>query len=495
MFYLSLDQGGTSSRALVFDRLGQVVAEVKQSISTSRPCPHWVEHDPAELVLSLQEVARQAVAQLSDEQRQTLVSCGLVTQRSSIVCWDRQTGEVLSPVISWQDTRAVDALAIIKEHEQQIYQTTGLYPNAHFGASKIRWCLDNLPLVKQAKERNRLAIAPLASYLAYSLLEEHPYIVDPSNASRTLLMNLKTGDWDQELLNLWSIESDCLPAIVASNHHYGHMFIDGLNVPMHLLNGDQSAAAFAYGDPQHKSCYINMGTGVFIYRLSEQLTIKNKLLSSVIYWDEKPHYVREGTVNGSASALEWYAEKNNITSFAESLSNFFTSGVDQRAWPLFINGIGGLASPDWRAEFKSDFYQYNDRWQGVINIDDLTKEISVDVNHQSKITRLAAIAESIIFLIIRNFYLLNDNTCSEIRVSGGLSNSKKLCQWLADLSCLPVVITEQCEASARGAAYLLADKPKDWTVLATKHYSPQENKVLADRYQYWQELMAMALKD
>ena len=164
-FFLILDQGGSSSRAIVFDNTGKRVCLAQQTVATSRPGSGWVEQDPLEIAASLRSVAAQAVQQLTCAQRVGLVAAGLVCQRSSLVCWDLVGGQPLSPIISWQDTRAHDYLAKLPVDQETIYKKTGLIANAHYGASKMRWCLDHLPAVKQAAKHNRLRMAPLGAYL------------------------------------------------------------------------------------------------------------------------------------------------------------------------------------------------------------------------------------------------------------------------------------------------------------------------------------------
>ena len=170
-----------------------------------------------------------------------VASAGLATQRSSIVCWDRVSGQALSPVISWQDRRAHEWLTRFALHAEEIHATTGLMLSAHYGASKLRWCLDHLPAVAQAQSEGRLAFGPLASYLVFRLTEERTLAVDPANAARTLLWNIKTLNWDEGLLHLFSIPASALPPCVPTRHHFGHLVAAGQRIPLALVSGDQSA--------------------------------------------------------------------------------------------------------------------------------------------------------------------------------------------------------------------------------------------------------------
>src|SRR5688572_12680199 len=246
---LSLDQGGSASRALVFDSEGRELASARVEVADRRPRPGWVEQEPDAVVDSLRRAAALALMQLDTMQRERVRACGLSCQRSSLVCWDRKSGVALSPILSWQDTRAADWLAAQALDTEVIRASTGLYPNAHFGLSKIRWCLDHLDEVKRAAADGRLIIGSLAAFLAYRLLEQRPCLVDPANASRTLLFDLARGDWNRELLERFAIDRHWLPDIVRSDAEFGDLVLPSMqSLPLHLLSGDQSTAAFAYGE-------------------------------------------------------------------------------------------------------------------------------------------------------------------------------------------------------------------------------------------------------
>jgi glycerol kinase len=470
-FSLALDQGGSASRALVFDAEGRELTASRVEVADSRPRPGWVEQDPNQVVASLRQAAEAAIQQLDPAQRERVQVCGLSCQRSSLVCWDRDSGVALSPILSWQDTRAADWLAAQALDAEAIRRSTGLYPNAHFGLSKIRWCLDHLASVQRAAADGRLTIGPLASYLAYQLLEQKPCHIDPANASRTLLFDLAGGDWNDETLQRFDIERSCLPTIARSDALFGDLLLSSLRLPLRLLSGDQSTAAFAHGEPRENTAYLNVGTGAFIYRLAAQVPDRSRLLRSVIHWSESPQFVAEGTVNGAGSALGWFAKQAGIDDSAAVLDQHWS---DESSGILFLNGIGGLGSPDWRSDFDSRF------------VGDGTPE-----------QKLVAVAESITFLVQRNLSLLQQigHPCACLRISGGVSRSDRFCQTLSNLSGLPVRRPEQCEASARGTAFLLAGRPANWLELPEQVFQPRENPGLAARYRRWNELLEATLLD
>ena len=470
--YLALDQGGHASRALVFDARGVAQARSLREVQVHHPQTDWVEQDPDDLVTSLLDAAREVLQELGARSAQ-VVAAGLATQRSSIVCWDRVTGQALSPVISWQDRRAHAWLARFAPHADAIHASTGLMLSAHYGASKLRWCLDHLPAVAQAETEGRLAFGPLASFLIFRLTAEHTLAADPANAARTLLWNIKSLDWDEGLLHMFGIPAAALPPCVPTRHHFGHLEVEGLRIPLAIVNGDQSAALFAYGAPHANSAYINMGTGAFVQRTSgEYPGHQPRLLTGMVLreGDEKT-YVLEGTVNGAGAALQWIEEDLGLEDLEQQLPAWLAKdGVEP---PLFLNGISGLGAPYWVADFESRFSAESEPWQMAV-----------------------AVAESIVFLLQANLDLFQKlaSPLEQIIASGGLTWYEGLCQRISDLSGLPLYRPAEYEATARGTAWLLAGKPKDWPEPEFGvWFKPRANPVLRARYQRWRAAMDAAL--
>ncbi|MDX1252808.1 MAG: glycerol kinase [Gammaproteobacteria bacterium] len=464
--YLALDQGGHASRALVFDHPGNLVASDFQPITTRHPQPDWVEHDPQALIASLRRAIANVMRGLGSR-AQDVVAAGLATQRSSLACWDKNSGAALSPVISWQDRRAHDWLEAFARHRDEIHRITGLFPSAHHGASKLRWCLDHLPAVQAARQDGTLICGPLASFILFHLLEERPILADPANAARTLLWNLQTRDWDDELLTLFGVPRAALPRCVASRHLFGHLRTEGQVIPLTLTTGDQSAALFAFGHPDAETAYVNMGTGAFVQRIALQRPSCPRLLNSVVFAEkERAVHALEGTVNGAASALDWAARELGLEDVAPHLPRWLDEAETP---PLFLNGVSGLGSPFWLPGFASRFIGNGEPWE-----------------------KMVAVAESIVFLLYTNLVELQTSRAplQKIVVSGGLSALDGLCQRLADLSGLPVHRPAECEATARGTAFLLAGQPRTWPEPGTTaKFTPTTNPSLAERFQRWQASM------
>jgi glycerol kinase len=472
--FLTLDQGGSASRALAFDAQGHERAAARIEVGDQRPQPGWVEQDPDAVADSLRRVAAAALAQLDAGERAQVRACGLSTQRSSLVAWDRRTGAALSPVLSWQDTRAAAWLQAQGLDTEAMRASTGLYPNAHYGLSKMRWCLDNLDAVQAAAADGRLLLGPLAAFLAFRLLESRPVLVDPANASRTLLFDLSRGDWSDALLARFGIERAWLPVVARSDADYGELVLDDCRLPLRLLSGDQSTAAFAHGELRAEAAYLNVGTGAFVFRAAAEAPPDSRLLRSVVHWADAPQYVVEGTVNGAGSALAAFAQAHDIADIGAALENGVRGifPAENASDPIFLNGVGGLGSPDWRSDFPSRF-----------------------VGEGTPEQRLLAVAESIVFLVERNLALLRPlgTPCTHVLATGGISRSDRFCQTLADLTGLPVHRPAHCEATARGAAFLLAGRPTDWAALPQHEFLPRQNPALSARHRRWQEAMAQEL--
>lgn len=473
--YLAIDQGGHASRVLAFDAGGNMLAQARREPESCRPAPDHVEQDADAVVQSVERALADCVAQLGD-QAASIAAMGLATQRSSVVCWDRRTGEALSPVISWQDRRARGWMSRFDAQAPLIQHITGLLPTPHFGVSKLHWCLEQLPAVRAAQREQRLAWGPLASFLLYRVLVERPLLVDPANASRTLLWDLRTRDWSPELLTLFGLDSRALPRCVASRHPFGHRDIDGRAVPLTVCSGDQSAALFAFGEPRPGSVYLNLGTGGFLQCVLADTdpVPAGRLLRSVVWADEQGAIeVAEGTVNGAGSALRVEQQALGISpaQAEENLPRWLATAHDI---PVYLNGVSGLGSPFWIADFESRFI-----------------DLPSDAGAAEK---LAAVVESILFLVQVNLQQLahEGQRVQRVVISGGVAALDGLCQRLADLSALPVQRAQCLEATARGLARRLAE-PEPWPESALQDFAPQPNPALWQRYRRWCEAMAQDL--
>jgi glycerol kinase len=466
---LALDQGGHASRALVFDVGGRPLAKGLRDVRERRIRPGWVEQDPEELVASI----RAAAAEVLERTAAAPVAAGMATQRSSIVCWDRATGEPLSPVLSWQDRRAHAWLRGLAGHAETIRHKTGLHLTAHYGASKLRWCLENLDAVKEARREGRLMCGPLAAFLAFRLLDERPRLVDPANAARTLLWNLHDLDWDPELLELFEVPREVLPDSVATRHEFGVFDCAGLRIPMTIVTGDQSAALFAHGFPDERTAYLNLGTGAFVQRVVRtDPGAPPGLLTGVVLKDgDEVTWVLEGTVNGAGSALSRVGAELGLAEVDAQLADWLERAVDP---PLYINGVSGLGSPYWIPDLESRFVGDGEPWE-----------------------KMAAVAESIVFLVANNIECLKRKASEFDRIlaTGGLAWNDALCRRIADLTGLPVDRPDEYEATARGTAHLVAGRPAVWSApQSSRTFLPREDPALEARFARFKDALESAIR-
>ena len=470
--YLAIDQGTHASRALVIDARGQIVAHGEKRIALVRPQADWAEQDGDEVIASIHDAVAQALAAIGSRAA-SFAAAGLSSQRSSAICWDRTSGRPLTPIFSWQDRRMHAWIDALHAHADSVHRKTGLFLSPHYGASKLRWALDHLPAVRQALDAGTLAWGPMASFLAFRLLKERPLLADPQCAARTQLWNLATCDWDDELLRLFGLPAGFLPASALTCQHWGTLVCSGVEVPLTAVNGDQSAAVFAFGWPETDSAYINIGTSAFVQRALMRAPghVPRQLTGIILADGATTVYMVEGNVNGAGAGIEWLAGELGIDDLPSRLPQW----LERPAPPLlFLNGIAGLGGPFWQATFDSRFVGDGEAepWQKAV-----------------------ALAESIVFLLHANIEHMAPYVppLARIRVSGGVSQLDGLCTRLASLNGVPVHRRDDPEASARGIAYLAAGRPARWNTAAHEDiFAPRADAALCERYRRWRALMADA---
>jgi glycerol kinase len=464
---LALDQGSHASRAVLFDATGAQLAEARVPVATVREGRDRVEQDPEELLRSLQTAIEDV---LDSRPGATVVAAGLATQRSTVVAWSRSTGRALHGAISWQDRRAAAWLARLAPVAARVRAITGLPLSPHYGASKLRWCLDHVPAVQRAAATGDLALGPLSSFLAFRLGEERRCVVDPANASRTLLFDTTSQQWSPELLSLFDLDPAWLPACVPTRAPFGHIARAGQRVPLSACTGDQSAAAFAFGTLESSCALVNVGTGAFVQRaLPAWAPLPDGILRSVLCVDADGVVAsHEGTVNGAGSALDWLRERVALD-VDRGLAALDARPPLEGELPVFMNGVGGLGAPFWLTDFTSEF-----------------------VGDGDDAARLAAVVESIAFLLCVNLEALRTAApLARLRISGGLARNAYLCRCLAALSRLPVERTALVEATARGVAWLAAGKPAAWPPVPLERvFTPLAIPALEARYARWRAEMS-----
>ena len=448
-----------------------------------QPQPDWVEQNADDIAVSICQALADVGEQLGTHCRH-IRTAGLATQRSNVVCWNRETGRVLSPAISWQDRRGRHWMQQFSAQRAHIRELTGLLPSAHYGVSKIHWCLEELGEVRAARNSGVLACGPLASFLLFRLLKTKPVVVDAVNASRTLLWDWRQRHWSAGLLKMFGLADEYLPQGVANRYSFGELDMENATVPLAVCTGDQSAALFAGGKPEAGSAYINIGTGAFVQcvmpptKTTEENPAQKNLLHSVVWdnGDDNVIQVLEATVNGAGSALLTEVDKLGI-SVEDAQSRYAHWLATAKNIPLYLNGISGLGSPFWLPTFSSQF-------------------IGPHASDAQPSEKMVAVLESIVFLLCLNLEEMRHAGVSlqRIVISGGVSILDGLCQRLADISQLPVERSPQTEATAKGLAYLLASPEQAWVnTREAACFMPQNNVTLNERYQCWHHALLAAV--
>ena len=485
--YLALDQGGNSSRAVLFDAVGREVAMAHVPIATRRDGDR-VEHSADELAQSLMVAARD-VCDSPLAAGRPIAAAGLATQRSTVCCWDNADGTALSPAISWQDRRNARWLdEHLRGKSDWVQELTGLPLSPHYGASKLRWCLDELPAVRLALRDGRLALGPLASFLLHRLCRhEHPLLVDPANAARTSLYDPAVLDWSEPLLDAFEIPRATLPSCVGTVHEFGTLELPGKPpVPLRACSGDQSAAMFAFGPPPRTTACVNAGTGAFVQRVLKDapLPAPRGLLKSVVYARtnevRSAMYCHEGTVNGAYAAVEWLRGRIALD-VLRGLGAIGSTSLPETGTLMFMNGVGGLGAPFWRPEFPVEFVR-----------EDGSAVADGDDGKSSDMEQLAAVLDSIAFLTAINVLAMHRAApLQRLVITGGLAACDYLCMVLAEATGLVVERPELREATARGIAYLAAGQPEEWQAVSIeKTFTPLASRAIRERFGRWRREMA-----
>lgn len=460
-YFLGIDQGSHSSRAVVFNSNGEVVEQATQKLSIHRPVSGYAEYDADRLLSSVENVVTRVLNNFHGQTNAQVSACGVASQRSTVLAWDVD-GTALSPVLSWQDTRAQNLVEELKVHEQDIRLLTGLPLTPYYSASKMSWLLNHSENVKRCAG-DRLRLSPLISYLLFHMLDNKPYLIDYSNAQRSQLFELDTLSWSERLCNWFDIDKNVLPECRPMCADYGKLFTT--NIPVKAVCGDQNAAMYGTGALQQGEALVNIGSGAFVLRELDRFCRSNSQLTGLAYADyDHVSYLREATINGAGNALSWAEKQWGIEDLVDSLPDWLQTVTEP---PVFINTVGGLGTPWLHGRIASTFV-------GNGNYSDAEKAV--------------AIIESIVFMIQINLELMAaEAPLKKLRVSGGLSNLDGLCQKLSDLSGLEVERTEIAEASARGAAWLAAGRPSSWNMDSSDESSrvrfmPQYAQSLKSRY-------------
>lgn len=440
-YIASIDQGTSSTRCMIFDKSGAVVAKAQKEHQQFTPHPGWVEHDAAEIWLNTQKVIEDAISNSNIELAQ-ISAIGITNQRETIVAWDAQTGKALHRAIVWQDTRTAEFLdGLSQSNKDLLTNRTGLAIAPYFSASKIHWLLNNVEPVKEALASGSLRIGTIDSWLTWNLTKGL-HLTDVTNASRTMLMNLQTLAWDSELLAIFDIPLTILPEIKSSSEIYGTTSKSGLftaEIPIAGILGDQHAAMVGQACFEKGSSKTTYGTGNFalLNTGTEIVRSKHGLLTTVCFkfGDQPAQYALEGSVAVTGSAIQWLRDQIGIISSASEVEELALQ-VKDSGGVYFVPAFSGLFAPYWRSDAR-----------GVIV--GLTRATT-----KAHLARAALDAICYQTMEIMEAMVADSGIAmTEMKVDGGITANQLCMQLQADVMGIDIVKPLITETTALGAAY------------------------------------------
>ncbi len=488
-FILALDAGTTSSRAIIFDKEGKIRSVAQKEFTQHFPKSGWVEHCPNEIWSSQAAVAAEAITQIGLNGK-NIAGIGITNQRETTIVWDRKTGEPVYSAIVWQDRRTSEYCDQLKKEGLLSYirEKTGLIIDAYFSATKIRWILDNVEGARERAERGELAFGTVDSWIVWQLTRGEQHVTDVSNASRTMLYNINTLEWDKDLLKLFNIPESLMPKVCASSEVYGHTktTIFASKVPISGIAGDQQAALFGQMCTEEGMTKNTYGTGCFILMNTGEKPIlsKNNLVTT-IGWkiNGKVTYALEGSIFVGGAIVQWLRDGlKAITSSSEVEKLALT--VPDNGDVYFVPALTGLGAPHW---------------------DQYARGTIVGISRGTEVGHIARAAlEGIAFQtmdVVNAMALDSGVALKQLRVDGGASNNNLLMQFQADLLQKEVIRPQTTETTALGAAYLaglavgfwkdLDEIKKQWYI--DKKFVPNGGEQINEYKEKWADAIKRSL--
>jgi glycerol kinase len=465
-YILALDQGTTSSRAIVFDHAGAIVASAQKEFLQIFPKPGWVEHDPRDIWSSQAGVAAEALTK-ANVVASDVAAIGITNQRETAVVWDRATGEPICNAIVWQDRRTAGICDRLRARklDRTIRRKTGLVVDAYFSATKVQWILENVKGARAKAKAGQLAFGTVDSWLVWNLTGGSVHVTDASNASRTMLFDIAAGEWDDELLQIFGVPRSMLPAVRSSSEVYGETTLFGAPMPIAGIAGDQQAALFGQGCTKPGMAKNTYGTGCFMLMNTgaKRIASRNNLLTTVAWRiGGRTEYALEGSIFIAGAVVQWLRDGLEFFRAAPDIEALAAS-VSATGGVYLVPAFAGLGAPHW---------------------DQYARGTIVGLTRGTTKAHLARAALEGIALqamdVLRAMEADSGIKLKQLRVDGGASANDLLMQMQADLLGVPVVRPKVAETTALGAAYLAglavgfwksrADIARQWQV--DKRFAP-----------------------
>lgn len=440
-YIIALDQGTTSSRCIVFSHLGEVISTVQKEFKQIFPQPGWVEHDPMEIYASQYSVMIEAIAKCGIKPHH-IKAIGITNQRETTIVWNKKTGKPIYNAIVWQCRRTADIIEQVKKDglEEYIKANTGLVLDAYFSASKIKWILDNVEGAKELQKSGDLLFGTVDTWLMWKLSNGKIFATDYTNASRTMLFNIKKLDWDEKLCSYFGITKEMLPSVYPSSYNYGQISIFDQNIPITGVAGDQQAALFGqacFSPGEMKTTY---GTGCFLLmNTGSNAVFSSKGLVTTIaasMHKGKPDYALEGSVFVGGAVIQWVRDQMRFIVDASD-SEYFATKIEDNGGVYLVPAFTGLGAPYWDMYARGTIF-------GITR--------GTTRNHI-----IRASLESIAYQVTDLILSMKEDTKMKIKamkVDGGASSNDFLMQFQADISNIDVIRNNDKESTSLGAFYL-----------------------------------------
>jgi glycerol kinase len=439
-YILAIDQGTSSTRAMIYTLSGELIASSQYPLTQYYPDAGWVEHDPEEIWQKTLTAMRDVVAQVPKEK---ILSCGLTNQRETTVIWNKKSGTCLAPAIVWQDRRTAEYCQALAAHAPMIQEKTGLLPDPYFSASKLNWLLEHNTEAKKLAAQGELAFGTIDSFLIWRLTQGHLHLTDVTNASRTMLFNIKTEQWDQDLLDLFEIPESALPEVCASDSHFGVMDKQWLGIELSITGvaGDQQAALIGQGCFESGMVKATYGTGGFLLLNTgpKPVVSQHKLLTTIAYKIKgETAYGLEGSIYHAGTTVRWLRDEMKLISSSDE-TEVLARSVDNNGGVYLVSAFTGLGAPHWLSTPGA----------AVLGL-----SLSSNRAHFAR-----AALEGVCYQTREVFACMREDSLldlSLLRVDGGMAVNQWFLQFLADQCQLQVQKPKDIETTARGAAILAA---------------------------------------
>lgn len=483
---LAIDQGTTSTRAIVFDGALKPKASAQREFTQHFPASGWVEHDVEEIWETVLETCRGALDQGGD-----VAAIGITNQRETVVLWDRETGEAVHNAIVWQDRRTAKLCADLKAqgHESIVRDKTGLLLDPYFSGTKLAWLMDNVDGVRARAEAGKLAFGTMDSFLIWRLTGGKRHVTDATNAARTLLYNIRDGHWDDDILRLLNIPASVLPEVLDCGADFGETSLFGAPLPILGVAGDQQAATVGQACFQPGMLKSTYGTGCFaLLNTGDTLVMsKNRMLGTIAYqFDGKPTYALEGSIFVAGAVVQWLRDGLKIIDDAPQSAELAKTADETQSLYL-VPAFTGLGAPYWDPDARGAIYGLT-RNSGPAEIARAALE---SVGYQTR-DLLEAMAADF------------PGDTGNVRVDGGMTASDWTMQFLSDILGAPVDRPQVLETTAVGAAWIAGNRAgiypdqdgfaQTWAL--DKTFSPNMDPATRDtRYAGWKDAVARTLTD